>query len=82
MKGEHKQAALASQLEGDDAQPELTGQPVRTAKETEFLDETWFLTVGALHPAAVEGLEARGSSAWWEEEDPETRTGGVCLLIA
>jgi hypothetical protein len=27
-------------------------------------------------------LAAPAGSAWWEEEEPETRTGGVCLLIA
>jgi len=37
---------------------------------------------GVPQAAPVVTLAAPAGGAWWEEDEPETRTGGVCLLIA
>lgn len=82
MKHQHKQPEVQSPLAFGEILPDLAGHPVDAAKDTEFLQETQCLTAGAPHPTPVVTLAAPEGSAWWEEDEPVTRTGGVCLLIA
>lgn len=85
MKRQHKQPEAQSPLALGDAQLDFAGQPVGAAgetEETEFLKKTRSLTACAPYPAPVVTLVAPEGNAWWDEEEPDTRTGGVCLLIA
>lgn len=75
MKRQHTQPENQPPLTAGDALPGRAGQPVGAAKATPFL------SASTPHPTHVVTLTTPEEEVWWDEE-PVTRAGGVCLLIA
>lgn len=58
------------------AQPDFAGRRACAVAGSAASDAS------APYAAPVVTLAAPEGAAWWEEEEPVVRTGGVCLLIA
>jgi hypothetical protein len=76
MKRQYQPTEVHAPLAASAAQLDLAGRTAFAAAASAPEDAS------APLPAPVLTLAAPAGSAWWEEEEPETRTGGVCLLIA
>jgi hypothetical protein len=76
MKRQYQPTEVQSRLAAGAAQLDLAGRTAFAAGAPATEDAS------IPHPAPVVTLAAPTGGAWWEEDEPETRTGGVCLLIA
>jgi len=76
MKRQHNQSDDQSPRTAGDALPDSTGR--QTFTYTGLATGT----DGCAPASPVATLNAPMGEAWWDEEEPMTRTGGVCLLIA